>query len=237
MDHRIAERRARIGLERPIRLLGIYTRPSAETTPLLDALARERDADLVVLYATQALEPTRPPGHPHWIPRSVRFSRIDRALGREFPIHWAIWKSFRAHRPDCMVIEGWSTFAAQAALAWCVTRRVPFLLLVDGGDRDVPSDRDRGWQHDVVGAVARRAAAVIAQGRAAERTIVPYRVPTGRQRRLSGTPDAAAADVLALARSAWGRRRAHTLLGRLRGLLTGPARRRRTRSAHAGPHG
>lgn len=193
VDHRIAERRARIGVERPIRVLGIYTRPSAETTPLLDALARAGDADLAVLYATQGPDATRAPLHPHWVPRSMRFSRIDRALGREFPVHWAIWRSFQAHRPACMVIEGWNTFAAQSALAWCLTRRVPFLLVVDGDDREGLSGRNRGWQHAVVGAVARRAAAVIVQGQAAERTIAPYRVRHGRQRRLSEAPDAAAA--------------------------------------------
>jgi hypothetical protein len=237
VDHRIAARRTRKGGKRPIRLLGVYGRPGADTTPFLDALASAAGVDLAVLYATQGPGPTRAPRHPHWVPRSLRVARLDRALGREYPVHWAIWRSFRAHRPDCMVIEGWRTFASQAALAWCLARRVPFLLVVDGDDRESLRDRDTGRQHAVVGAVLRRAAAVIVQERASERSLAAYRVHHGRQRRLPDDPGAAAAELLALGQSAWMDRRAHSRIGGLRRLLTAPARRRRIRSAHAGPHG
>ena len=39
-------------------------------------------------------------------------------------------------RPDVVVVSGWSTFASQAAVAWCRARRVPYVLLVESNDRD-----------------------------------------------------------------------------------------------------
>ena len=131
VDARIAARRARKSLQRPVRLLGVFPRPRTETTLLLDALAEAGDVDLTVLYGATApaAVAAEPPGHAHGFPRSVRVSRIDRLLGRDYPINWAIWNSCRTLRPDCMIIAGWSTFAAQAAIVWCVARRVPFVLL------------------------------------------------------------------------------------------------------------
>jgi hypothetical protein len=187
VDVRIAAHRARKGFQRPVRLLGIYPRPSTETTLLLDALAQARDVDLSVLYATKAVATasasTHLPRHVHWFPRSLRLSRVDRALGRDYPINWAIWKSFHDLRPDCVIIADWTTFAAQAAIAWCLARRVPYLLLIDEGDRLDQTGAKGGWKHVLVGAVARRAAAVLIPGPEAT--------------------DAAAARVRDLARSAW----------------------------------
>ena len=237
VDHRIAERRARNGFDRAVRLLGVYGRLSTETTPVLDALARAGDVDLVVLYASRGIVPERTPRHAHWIPRSVRFSRIDRALGREYPVTWAIWRSFRAHRPDCMIIQGCSTFATQSALAWCLVRRVPFLLLVDGDGPEARAGRARGLQHAIVGAATRRAAGVIVQAGADENSVAAYGVRRDRQRRLREAPDAAAADLRDLGRSAWMNARARARLGALRRLLRLPARKRRTRSGHAGHNG
>ena len=205
VDHRIATRRARNGFQRPVRLLGICARPSRETTPFLDALAGAKDVDLTVLYAMETPAPastaTQALRHAHWFPRSLRSSRIDRAVGRDYPVNWAVWKSFHALRPDCMIIEGWSTFAAQAAFAWCVARRVPFLLLIDESARTPQGDG--GWQRVLVGAVTRSAAAVLVPARPINGSTIADGVGSDRQGRLPDTADAAAALVRDLVLGAW----------------------------------
>lgn len=245
-DYRIAARRARKDPQRPVRLLGVFPQPRMETTLLLDVLGGAEDVELSVLYATNAgaaaSPPTPPPQHVHWFPRSVRVSRIDRALGRDYPVHWAIWKSFHALRPDCMMIAGWSTFAAQAAIAWCLVRRVPYLLLTEENDRLEQPDRDKGRQHVLVGAVARRAAAVLVPGPVGNGSMTADRVSTDRGRALPGAPDVAAAHVRELARRAWAGGPAASFVGilrrrPLRHSLTRHARKRRIHSVPAGRQG
>ena len=198
MDDRIAARIARKSLQRPIRLLGVFPRPRTETTLLLDALAEAGDVDLTVLYGATApaAVAAEPPGHAHGFPRSVRVSRIDRLLGRDYPINWAIWNSCRTLRPDCMIIAGWSTFATQAAIVWCVARRVPFLLLEEGG-RVSPADVG-GRPHFLVGAVYRSAAAVL-PGLATDESMIPREVNGERYLDHPKTTDATAARVRDLA--------------------------------------
>ncbi len=103
---------------------------------MLNALAEAEDIDVSVLYAVKPFgvddAGTPWPRHLHWFPRSMRISALERALGREYPINWAIWNSFRGFRPDCMLISDFGTFATQAALVWCTARRIPYVLI----DRD-----------------------------------------------------------------------------------------------------
>ena len=171
-------------------MLGVYERPSTETA-YLDALAGARDVDLAVLYATQTLargsSSTQVLRHVHWFPRNLRISLIDRAIGRDYPVHWAIWKSFHALRPDCMIIAGWDTFAAQAALTWCLARRVPFLLVLDES-KDAPRvDCNGRWQHALVDNAYRNAAAVLVPGRTGNGSLAR---PAVHSDRLGGLPEA-----------------------------------------------
>jgi hypothetical protein len=245
VDVHIAARRARNGFERPVRVLGVYAHPRSETAAFLDSLAQTGNVDLTVLYGTTGPAPAPTsahlPAHVHWFPRSVRLPRIEQTLGREYPINWAIWKSFRAHRPDFMIIEGWSAFATQAAIAWCLARRLPFLLLLDESDGAGQSERDRRWQRALVGLVARRAAAVYATERATEKAMIVYGVRTDRQGTLPEARDAAALHVRNLACTAWNKDPAElpaavssALWSATCGSLTRRARRRRTHSVAAG---
>jgi hypothetical protein len=207
-DYRIAARRARKGFERPVRLLGVCARPSAATTPVLDVLAASREVDLSVLYAMETLAPTATSmqalNHVHWFPRRLRSSHINRVLGRDYPVNWAILKSFHTLKADCMVIEGWSTFASQAAIAWCLVRRKPFLLLVQESDlADQRRDGNGGWQHALRGAVARRAAAVLVPERATQEWLTAYGISSDRRSVLPKATDAAAAHVRTLVFDAW----------------------------------
>ena len=204
--------------------------------------------DLAVLYATQALQDSRSTQalrHVHWFPRSLRSSLIDRAIGRDYPVHWAIWKSFHALRPDCMIIAGWDTFAAQAALTWCLARRVPFLLVLDESTHARRVDRNGRWQHALVDTAFRNAAAVLVPAQSGNGSLAALAVHSDRRGSLPEATDAAAARVRDLARSAWITNSTRPLLAAsiafgardLSRSVTRHARRRRTHSAHGGRPG
>jgi hypothetical protein len=150
--------------ERSLRLLGVFPAPTAQSTALLDALAEDVNVKLDVVYPSLPSGDgnwTQSPRHVHWFARTTRFAQLDRLLGREYPITWTIWHSFYFLKPDCMLISGWSTFPAQAAIAWCIARRVPYLLLVDEDAPAVSDQSNGGAQRTLVGAVERRSAAVL----------------------------------------------------------------------------
>lgn len=205
MDVWSAARRDRKSGKGPVRFLGVFPEPSMETTPLLDALAEASSVDLDVLYASEApaalATSTQPLRHVYWFPRSARVARLDRVLGRRYPITWTVWHSFYFLWPDCMLIWGWSTFATQAAIAWCVARRVPYLLLIDQHSRTSTADGDGGLRGVLVGAVARRAAAVLVTGPATHRAMLALGVRSERIRDLPGATDATATCLLDLLRN------------------------------------
>lgn len=179
IDVQIAARRARrSGLHGPLRLLGVLPEPRTETTPLLDALAETEDVDLDVLYVANApaatAASTRPLRHVHWFPRSARVGLLDRILGRRYPINWTIWHSFYFLQPDCILIWGWSNFATQAAIAWGIACRVPYLLLVHEDGRSIPTDADGRLRRVLVSAVTQRAAGVFVTGAATEKSMLAH---------------------------------------------------------------
>lgn len=246
IDIRIAARRARkraLGRD-PVRLLGVFPEPSTETTLLLDALAEDDDVDLNVLYPAKAplaeAASTQPRRHVHWFARTVRVAGVDRVLGREYPVTPTIWHSFYFLNPDCMLISGWRSFPAQAAIAWCVARRVPYLLLIEHG-RSIPTNGDGGLRRVLVGAVARRSAGVLVA-----RPLLAHGVRSERIRNLPDATDATAARVRDLARSAREHRTSdrergtirfdRRLFSQLRQSVTRRARIRRSRSASPGRH-
>ena len=198
MDARIAMRR---GQRDVVRLLGVLPEPTRTTTLLLDAVAEAEDVNVVALYAQQGPNAdaafAQPPRHLHFFPRSVRLRQIDRVVGRKYPISWTIAKSFYGLRPDCMLISGWSTFATQAAIAWCMARRVPYLLLVD---EHAPSSRGK-WRQAVVRAIVRRAAAILVTPSVSEDSVLGPDVRPEHIRVLADPIDAAVATVRDLARS------------------------------------
>jgi hypothetical protein len=253
LDVTIAARRARTrGPHRdqqPVRLLGVFPEPNTETTLLLDALAQEDSVDLNVLYpARQPINDSAsatPARHVHWFARTLRFAGLDRALGRAYPITPTIWHSFYFMRPDCMLISGWRSFPTQAAIAWCVARRVPYLLLIDGQRPSIPADSDGGLRRVLVGVVTRRSAGVLVTSSATPTSVFTHSASIERAQDL---PDATAATVrrlLDLARSArddtTGDQKLRALPGyrrflELRHSIRRRARRRRSRSASPGPH-
>jgi glycosyltransferase involved in cell wall biosynthesis len=71
-----------------------------------------------------------------------------------------------------VVVSGWSTFASQAAIAWCRAHGVPYVLLVESHDLEPRS----AWRRAIKGAVVPRllhaAASVLVVGSAARESVV-----------------------------------------------------------------
>lgn len=207
IDIHMAARQARkssVHVGRPLRLLGVFPEPKVETTRFLDALTDDDNVDLDVLYVAKPPstgELRAQPRHVHWFPRTIRSARLDRALGREYVITPTIWHSFYFLQPDCMVISGWDTFATQAAIAWCVARRVPYLLLsCDNGRKiAVDGDGDGGWRGRLLGAVSRRAASVLVTRAAEQKSMLAHGVRSELVRHFPDESDARATLLLELA--------------------------------------
>jgi hypothetical protein len=130
----------RPGGGRSLRLLGVFPQPQPETTRVLDSLGARDDVELTVLYgAKPSLDEdaaTPSPPYVQSFPRSIRPPAVARAIGREYPINWAIWNSFRAYKADCMLVSDLGTFATQAAVVWCTVRRIPYVLVDQDGERE-----------------------------------------------------------------------------------------------------
>ncbi len=92
-------------------------------------------------------------------------------------------------RPEVVVVSGWSTFAAQAAILWSRLRRVPYVLVVESHDEGPRP----GWRRQVKGAVVPRvvagAAGVLVTGTLARRSMVARGAPPERVRVFANTID------------------------------------------------
>ncbi len=104
-------------------------------------------------------------------------------------------------RADVVVVSGWSTFASQAAIAWCRLRRVPYVLLVESNDRDERPGWRRAVKGGVVPAIVRGAAHVLVVGTLARESMLAWGADPGRIDVFADTIDVGAfgerADALA----------------------------------------
>ena len=203
-DQKKVREKASSSARAPLQLLGVSPAPRRETTVLLDALANDEDVDLKVLYpatpeSSEAL--THSHAHAHWFARTTRLATLERHLGYDYPLTWTIWHSFYFLRPDCMLIFGWSTFPAHAAIAWCVARGVPYLLLIDEREHRMASTREKGLRRILARAVVRRSAAILVAGSATDAKDLPNAVEGARIRVMPDATGERVRAVLELARS------------------------------------
>ncbi|TML95109.1 MAG: glycosyltransferase [Actinobacteria bacterium] len=191
-----------------IRVTVVSPEPTPYRAPLFDRIAALPELELTVIYAARTVA-SRPwtvePQHP-----SVFLGGIDLPVARsvvrhDYPVTPGIFAALRGSRPHVVVVSGWSTFAAQAAVAWCRLRRVPYVLHVESHDLE----RRAAWRRAVKGAVVprlvRRAASVLAVGTAARDSLLAYGARPERVRTFADTVDVPAwierADGLARQRS------------------------------------
>jgi hypothetical protein len=119
---------------RSARVVAVFSEGTSRWSKVFDQLAAVNGLELLVLYTTNrapSLTSNSKRLHASWTLREMRLEMINRALGREYPVTWTIWRALLRLRPDCVLVFGWSTFAAQATLTWCNLLRIPYVLIVD----------------------------------------------------------------------------------------------------------
>jgi glycosyltransferase involved in cell wall biosynthesis len=141
--------------------------PTPYRSPLLDHVAAHPDVDLTVIYAARTVAGrtwTVEPQHHAVFLDGVTVPGLRNIFRHDYPVTPGIWRALREAQPDCVVVSGWSTFASQAAIGWCRTRHLPYLLLVESHDAGPKPGWRRRVKETVVPAVVKGAASVLVTG-------------------------------------------------------------------------
>lgn len=185
---------------RPLRVVAAFPEPTPYRAPLLDLIAARADLDLLVTYAAGTVAGRTwdtQIAHPHVVLRGVRIPTLGRVLRHQYPVDPRIWRLLDEHSPQCVVVSGWSTFASQAAIAWCRMRDVPYVLVVESHDRGPRA----GWRRLVKGAVVprvvRSAAGVLVTGSLARASMLARGARPDRIGLFANTVDVTALGELA----------------------------------------
>jgi len=193
---------------RPLRVTAVFPEPTPYRAPLLDRIAALPDLDLTVLYAAHTVAGRTwdvRPQHPATVLRSVSVPGSERILRHDYAITPGIAAELDGSRPDVVVVSGWSTFAAQAAIAWCRLRHVPYVLVVESHDEDERPPWRRLIKDTVVPRVVVGASGGLVTGTLARRSMVARGAEPDRVHVFANTIDAEAfaarADGLALRRA------------------------------------
>jgi glycosyltransferase involved in cell wall biosynthesis len=150
------------------RVTVVSPEPTPYRAPLFDLIAQQ--VDLTVVYAAHTVagrEWSVPLQHRAVFLGGVRVPGVHRVLRHDYPITPGVVRALRKSRPDVVVVSGWSTFASQAAVAWCRVRRIPYVLHVESHDLDPRPPWRRRVKDRVATPVIRGAASVLAVGSAA----------------------------------------------------------------------
>lgn len=154
-------------LDAPVRVTVVSPEPAPYRAPLFDRIAERPEVELHVVYAGWTIADrtwTVELDHPHTVLRGLRVPGARALLHHDYPISPGVVGALRRSAPDVVVVSGWSTFACQAAIAWCRATRTPYVLQVESHDAGPRA----GWRRLVKGAivprVVRGAAAVLVTG-------------------------------------------------------------------------
>jgi glycosyltransferase involved in cell wall biosynthesis len=147
---RPAARRWQAGLVRadvtaPVRVVVVSPEPTPYRAPLFDRVAERAELELTVVYQAHTVAGRAwavELRHRAVFLRGVRIPGVRRLLRHDYPVTPGVVRALRGASPDVVVVSGWSTFASQAAVAWCRRHGVPYLLLVSSHD-DEPR---AGWR-------------------------------------------------------------------------------------------
>jgi glycosyltransferase involved in cell wall biosynthesis/GT2 family glycosyltransferase len=198
--------RADLRRDGPIRVAAVFPEPTPYRAPLLDRVAALPEVELTVLYAagTVAGRTWRvQPMHEAVFLRGLRVPGADRVLHHDYPLTPGVISALSDARPDVVVVSGWSTFAAQSAIAWCRLRNVPYVLVVESHDEGPRPGWRRTVKKTVVPPVVRNASGVLVTGTLARNSMVARGARPERVRIFANTVDvdAFAADAARLAPS------------------------------------
>ena len=183
--------------------------PTPYRAPLLDRVAVHPGVDLTVIYAAHTVASRTwsvEIGHRAIFLDGVSVPGARRVLRHDYPVTPRIARVLRDIRPDVVVVSGWSTFAAQASLAWCRARSVAYVLLVESHDAGPKAGWRRRVKTTAVPPVVRRASSVLVVGSLARDSMIALGAAPERVRVFANTIDVPAwvarADELRPRRSA-----------------------------------
>ena len=169
--------------------------PTPYRAPVFDLLARRGELDLTVVYSGRSLMWRSwqvEPRHRAVFLDGLPIPGASRLVRHEFPVTLGIFRALARARPDVVVVVGWSTFASQAAVAWCRARRVPYVLEVDSHDEGPKAGWRRAVKRSVVPRLVRGAGSVLVTGTLVRRSLLAYGAAPDRMRVFPVTVDTAA---------------------------------------------
>ncbi len=174
------------------RVTVVSPEPTPYRAPLFDRIAALDDIELTEIYETQSVADrawTVEPRHRSIFLRGVRLPGARHLVRHDYPLTPGIVRALRRSQPEVVVVSGWSTFAAQAAMSWARARGIPYVLHVESHDLEPRA----GWRHVVKRLVVPRviggAASVLAVGTAARDSVVARGARPDRVRVFANTID------------------------------------------------
>jgi glycosyltransferase involved in cell wall biosynthesis len=175
-----------------IRVAVVSPEPTPYRSPLFDLVAARPEVDSTVIYAAETVARRTwqvEPRHRAVFLRGVRLPGLRRLFRHDYPLTPRIRAALRDVDPHVVVVSGWSTFASQAAIAWCRATRVPYVVLVESHDLGPRP----GWRRAIKGAVVPRvlepAAGVLAVGSLARTSAIERGAYPARVRVFANTVD------------------------------------------------
>ena len=155
------------------RVAVVSPEPTPYRAPLFDRIAEH--VNLTVIYAAHTVagrEWSVPLQHHAVFLRGVRVPGVRPLLRHDYPLTPGIAGALRRARPDMVVVSGWSTFASQAAVAWCRLHGIPYVLHVESHDLDPRPAWRRRVKDAFATPVIRGAASVLVVGSAARESVL-----------------------------------------------------------------
>ena len=158
-----------------IRVVAVFPEPTPYRAPLLDRVAALPEIDLTVLYAARTVAGRTwhvEPHHRAVYLHGVRLPGAERVLHHDYPVTPGVARALGRARPNVVVVSGWSTFAAQGAIAWCRLRKVPYVLVVESHDEGPRPGWRRSVKRTVVPPIVRNSAGTLVTGTLARRSMI-----------------------------------------------------------------
>jgi glycosyltransferase involved in cell wall biosynthesis len=177
---------------RALRVTAVFPEPTPYRAPLLDRVGANDGIDLTVVYAASTVASRTwrvEPAHEAVFLRGVRVPGARRVLHHDYPLTPGVAGALANLRPDVVVVSGWSTFAAQAAIAWCRLKGVPYILVVESHDEGPRAGWRRTVKGTVVPPIVERAAGLLVTGTLARDSMLARGAHAERVRIFANTID------------------------------------------------
>jgi hypothetical protein len=177
---------------RALRVAAVFPEPTPYRAPLLDRVAANPGIELTVVYAADTVASRTwhvEPVHEAVFLRGLRVPGARRILHHDYPLTPGVVGALANAHPDVVVVSGWSTFAAQAAIAWCRLKGVPYLLVVESHDEGPRAGWRRTVKGTVVPPIVERAAGLLVTGTLARDSMIARGAHPERVRIFANTID------------------------------------------------